>query len=113
MGKNSEANMSTATRHFTKKAAEKEANMPLAIQHFTVKDRKVKDKKKAEIQAMHDTPHEMAPGQAYFTKQSNAEKEKRAAGDRGAEEEPAGGEHGGAALREDQREEKGRDEGAC
>eukprot|EP00579_Thalassiosira_antarctica_P030848 CAMPEP_0202030020 /NCGR_PEP_ID=MMETSP0905-20130828/64278_1 /ASSEMBLY_ACC=CAM_ASM_000554 /TAXON_ID=420261 /ORGANISM="Thalassiosira antarctica, Strain CCMP982" /LENGTH=959 /DNA_ID=CAMNT_0048593805 /DNA_START=201 /DNA_END=3080 /DNA_ORIENTATION=- len=83
----SEQEMSVATQHFTKLAAEKKANareeetenMPAAIQHFTVADRAEKDKKRAEIEEVKENPPDMSPGQAYFTNKMRAELERQAA----------------------------------
>ena len=81
----SESERSVATKYFMKLEAEKKASsqngddseiMPAAIQKFTLEDRAIKEKKRAEIQAMRENPPAMPDGQAYFTNQMRAEKEK-------------------------------------
>lgn len=100
--------MSVATKYFNKLAAEKEAEakrlakedpepMPAAIQHFSMEAYKQNEKKKAEIQAMHDDPPEMAVGTAYFTNMMNERTEEQQAEIKRLKENPppasAAGQH--------------------
>ena len=63
--------------------------MPAAIQHLSrTTSRRLRNKKLAEIQEMHDNPPDMSPGQAYFTNQMRAEKERKAAEIQAMKENP-------------------------